>query len=50
MNGRKSFWVICENQEEGARWIAFPATEETLEEVKKLAGIFGGNVFVAEEV
>lgn len=49
----KKYWVISDNkarEEDGARWTAFPAMEETLEGVKEIAGIFGGKVYVAVEV
>ncbi len=51
----KKYWVISEasevEQEEGsARWIAFPATENTLAAVKVIAGLFESKLYVAEEV
>jgi hypothetical protein len=33
----------------GHRWIAFPATEETLKEVIEIAKFFGERVWVAKE-
>lgn len=45
------YWVISEKtnykEEGGSRWIAFPATDETLEDVKKIAGLFDSKVYVA---
>ena len=49
----KQYWVISEASEDSEcshRWIAFPATEETLKDVKEIAGLFDKKVFVAEEV
>jgi hypothetical protein len=47
------YWVISEAIDEsfisGSRWIAFPATEETLEKVKEIAGLFDSRVYVAIE-
>jgi len=49
-----SYWVICEPMKEdtedcGHRWIAFPASEETLEDVIKIAKIGGEKVWIAKE-
>ncbi len=48
------YWVICEpvNNENdcGHRWIAFPATKETLDEVIKIAKLGDGEVWVAQEI
>jgi hypothetical protein len=49
------FWVICEpikdvNAENCChRWIAFPATEESLKDVIEIAKLGGGKVFVTKE-
>lgn len=45
-------WVITESMsgECGHRFIAFPATQETLEDVISIAKISGDVVYVAEEV
>jgi len=50
------YWVICESiKDENAencchRWIAFPATEESLKDVIEIAKIGDGKVFIAKEV
>jgi hypothetical protein len=45
-----NYWVICKSMDDEARnWLAFPATEETLEEVVKIAKLGDGPVWVAEE-
>lgn len=48
-----NYWVITEVSEDSDcshRWIAYPATDETLEDVKEIAGIFGKQVWVTKEV
>ena len=47
------YWVITEASDDvdcGHRWIAYPATEETLGDVKEIAGLFDKTVFIAQEV
>lgn len=47
------YWVITEvspDSECSHRWIAYPANEETLDDVKKIAGIFGKRIFIAQEI
>jgi len=49
------YWVICEpikdeNVENCChRWIAFPATDESLKDVIEIAKLGGGKVFVTKE-
>ena len=48
-----NYWVITEvspDSDCSHRWIAFPATEETLEDVKGIAGLFDKCVWVAQEI
>lgn len=48
-----NYWVITEASEDSDcshRWIAFPATDETLEDVKGIAGLFDTPVWIAQEI
>ena len=47
------YWVITEASEDSEcqhRWIAYPATEETLQQVIEIAGLFDKPVFVTKEI
>jgi hypothetical protein len=46
----RKFWVITESMtQDGGRFIAFPATEETLQDVISIAKISAKTIYVAEE-
>ncbi len=49
--GEMMYWVICEPMDCdcGHRWIAYPATPETLQEVIEIAKLGDGKVWVTKE-
>ncbi len=55
LDGGFMYWIICESiKNENAencchRWIAFPATEESLKDVIEIAKLGGGRIFVTKE-
>jgi len=48
-----NYWVITEASEDNDcshRWIAYPATTETLEDVKRIGALFDKPIFIAQEI
>ena len=49
-----TYWVISAkvayDMDDQLRWVAYPATEETLEDVKKIASLFDRVAIVTQEI